>query len=228
MSKGELAMLHRALRRPRHSTVVAYLALLVAMSGTAFAATGGTMLLGKGNGATHTTSLVNHGQGAALRLSAHTLTTPPLSVGRNHAKIRNLNADFLDGLTSAKLQRRVSGACGHGSAIRTVKAGGRVACGPRLMWAVVNADGTLARSTAGVASSRSTTGQYAVTFPINVTNCAHLSGDGTAGNAGAAPVAIVGTSGLNSNAKGVFIATYSESNSSFGLNDAAFHLVVVC
>lgn len=106
----------RKLRRPAHSTVVAYLALALAMSGTAVAATGGTFLLGKANSAGRTTSLVNHGTGAALRLTAHNLTTPPLTVGKNRTRIRNLNADFLDGVTSGRLQRRVAGTCGNGSA----------------------------------------------------------------------------------------------------------------
>src|SRR3954471_22625529 len=112
-------MVLRKLGRPAHSTVVAYAALVLAMSGTAVAATGGNFLLGKANGAGHTTALTNHGTGAALRVAAHNLTTAPLSVGRNKSRIRNLNADFLDGITSAKLQRRVSGTCANGSAIRT-------------------------------------------------------------------------------------------------------------
>src|SRR4051794_35452853 len=164
-------MVHQKLRRPAHSTVVAYAALVLAMSGTAVAATGGNLLLGHGNGAGRTTSLTNHGTGAALRVAAHNLTTAPLSVGRNTTKIRNLNADFLDGITSAKLQRRVTGTCGNGSAIRTVRAGGRVACGPRIMWAVVGADGTMARSTTGATSARVTTGKYTVEFPTDVTGC---------------------------------------------------------
>src|SRR4051794_32733925 len=146
-------MVHQKLRRPAHSTVVAYAALVLAMSGTAVAATGGSFLLGHANGAGRTTSLTNHGTGAALRVAAHNLTTAPLSVGRNKTKIRNLNADFLDGLTSARLQRRVTGACSNGSAIRTIRAGGRVVCGTRILWAVVNSDGSLARGTAGVAVS---------------------------------------------------------------------------
>ena len=37
-------------KRPSHGVVVAYLALFVAMTGTATAATGGSFILGKGNG----------------------------------------------------------------------------------------------------------------------------------------------------------------------------------
>jgi hypothetical protein len=218
----------KKLRRPTHSTVVAYIALVFAMGGTAFAATGGSFLLGKANSAGRTTSLVNHGTGAALRVAAHNLTTPPLAVGKNRTKIRNLNADFLDGLTSAQLQRRVSGTCANGSAIRTVRAAGRVDCGPRILWAVVGADGALARGTSGTAATKTGTGQYQVTFPVAVSNCALVSGGGLPGSAGAAPVATVGTSIMNANAKGVFVATYQESNGAFGGADSGFHLLVVC
>src|SRR4051812_22955077 len=190
-------MVLQKLGRPRHATVVAYVALVVAMSGTAVAATGSSLLAGKGNSANRVTALTNHGKGAALRLAAHNLTTPPLSVGRNHSRIRNLNADLLDGLTSAKLQRRVVGTCAHGSAIRTVRAGGRVACGPRVMWAVVNADGTLARGTAGVAASHGSTGQYGVTFPVDVTKCAYLVSGGAAGSPAVPPAATTGAAGFN-------------------------------
>src|SRR3954451_4471270 len=173
-------MVLQKIGRPGHATVVAYVALIVAMSGTAVAATGSSLLAGRSNSANRATVLTNHGKGAALRLAAHNLTTPPLSVGRNHSRIRNLNADLLDGLTSAKLQRRVVGTCASGSAIRTVRAGGRVACSPRVMWAVVNADGTLARGTAGVASSHGSTGRYGVTFPIDVTKCVFETASGLA------------------------------------------------
>jgi hypothetical protein len=216
------------LRRPTHATVVAYIALLFAMSGTAFAATGGSFLLGKANSAGGTTSLVNHGTGAALRVAAHNLTTPPLAVGKNRTKIRNLNADFLDGLTSAKLQRRVSGTCANGSAIRTVRPAGRVDCGPRILWAVVNSDGSLARGASGVAATKGAVGQYTVTFPIDVHVCAYLATGGVAGTAGPAPAAIAGASSSNGNVKGVLVATYQESNGAFGAQDSAFHLLVVC
>jgi hypothetical protein len=89
--------------RPSHATVVAYVALFFAMSGTAYAATGGTFLLGKSNSATTTTSLTNSA-GTALKLTSKS-GYPPLSVGTNKLLVPYLNSDLLDGLSSASFLR---------------------------------------------------------------------------------------------------------------------------
>lgn len=86
----------------RHVTVVAYLALFMAMSGTAVAATGGSFLLGKANTADRTSTLTSSA-GSALSLRAPT-GSPPLQVNRT-VKVSNLNADLLDGIDSSGLAR---------------------------------------------------------------------------------------------------------------------------
>lgn len=73
---------------------------LVIGSGTAYAATGGTFLLGKSNSATTPTSLTNS-KGTALVLNSKA-GTPPLKVN-NGTKATNLNADKLDNLDSTSL-----------------------------------------------------------------------------------------------------------------------------
>jgi hypothetical protein len=93
------------MRVSRHVTVIAYLALFIALGGTAYAATGGTFLLGRSNQANATSSLKNTGSGAALKLTTGKATTPPLAVS-NGTKITHLNADELDGLSSAAFQRK--------------------------------------------------------------------------------------------------------------------------
>jgi hypothetical protein len=220
-------MVLRKLRRPAHSTVVAYVALVFAMGGTAVAATGGSFLLGKGNVAGRTTSLANHGTGAALRLAAHNLTTPPLSVGRNKSKIRNLNADYLDGLTSAKLQRRVTGTCGSGSAISSVRAGGRVACGPRILWAVVTSTPSVARGRGAVSVERpvSNTNDALVKFAANISSCAYFVTPGLNGSTGAQPASFATTALAGGTTDTVYVSTYNGVGSA---SPEPFHLLVVC
>lgn len=122
------------IKAPSHSTVIAYLALFMAMSGTAVAATGGTFILGRANSATTTTSLSNGG-GTALSLGGG-LGRPALAVN-NSAKVLRLNSDLLDGVDStafarssslSAFQRRVTGVCSSGQAMSGVNADGTVAC----------------------------------------------------------------------------------------------------
>lgn len=108
-----------------HATVVAYLALVVALSGTAFAATGGALKLGMVNRAGDTTVLQSK-SGSALSLRSER-GAPPLRVNGG-AKVPRLNADRLDSLDSSELQRRVTGTCDVGTSIRSIDADGSVVC----------------------------------------------------------------------------------------------------
>jgi hypothetical protein len=66
-----------------------------------YAATGSSLLLGKVNRATDTTTLVNTHKGAALKLVARR-GQPALAVS-NRAKIARLNADTVDGMHGRRL-----------------------------------------------------------------------------------------------------------------------------
>jgi hypothetical protein len=96
--------------RPAHATVVAYVALFVAMSGTAVAATGGSFVLGRDNTASRTSTLTSRA-GAPLSLVA-----PP---GRSPLRVDSarrvslLNADLLDGLHGRAFARKL---CHNGPA----------------------------------------------------------------------------------------------------------------
>jgi hypothetical protein len=85
------------MRRPSPAVIIATAALFIAMSGTAYAATGGTFLLGKANTATTVTSLSNS-KGTALSLSSKA-GTPPLSVN-SAVQVPNLNASEVDGYSA--------------------------------------------------------------------------------------------------------------------------------
>lgn len=83
-----------------HATVVAYMALFMAMSGTAVAATGGTFILGKSNSA-DTVSTLTSSSGSPLSLRSPA-GSAPLRVNRS-VKVERLNADLLDGIDSTGL-----------------------------------------------------------------------------------------------------------------------------
>jgi hypothetical protein len=70
----------------------------------------------------------NTGGGPGLRAIV-SAGAPPLDVN-SQVKVANLNADKLDDLDSSALQRRVTGACNSGQAIRVVNADGSVSCEP--------------------------------------------------------------------------------------------------
>jgi hypothetical protein len=91
------------MRLPKHSTVAAYLALFFALGGTAYAATGGTLILGHTNQANATTTVQNTGSGPAVKFSTANSSTAPFSVG-NTTKVVNLNADQVDGMSASKFE----------------------------------------------------------------------------------------------------------------------------
>ena len=94
-----------------------------------------------------------------------------------------------------------------------------------VLFAQVNADGTLANSSgSGVTSSRLNLGQYEVDFGRNISNCAFVMTQGEAG-VGGAPGAITGVTDRGANVEAVFATTRNNANSAV---DRAFQLVVVC
>ena len=68
----------------------------------------------------------NSGSGSALNLVVGA-GAAPFKVSSS-TKVASLNADFLDGLDSADLQKRVNGTCPAGQAVKLVHADGSVSC----------------------------------------------------------------------------------------------------
>jgi hypothetical protein len=93
------------------------------------------------------------------------------------------------------------------------------------LFAVVNANGTLARGFRAVSSQRFAVGRYAVIFNRNVRRCAYVATMGLSGSVGFSPPGQISVVGLVSNANGVFIAV---SNSAGADADLGFHLAVHC
>ena len=93
------------------------------------------------------------------------------------------------------------------------------------MYAVVNANGTLARGRNAVSATRLGTGAYEVVFRKDVRKCAYLATIGLSGSAGASlpgEITVVGRSG---NDRGVFVTTHSSGGAAA---DLGFHLGVLC
>jgi hypothetical protein len=90
------------MRRPSPATAISVAALVVALSGTGYAATGGTFLLGRANKASAVSSLSNS-NGTALRLSSKH-GTPPLTVS-NSTRVPRLNASELGGLPATRFMQ---------------------------------------------------------------------------------------------------------------------------
>jgi len=94
-----------------------------------------------------------------------------------------------------------------------------------VLYAVVDANGTLARGHKAVSATRLGTGAYEVIFRKDVRKCAYVATIGLSGSAGASlpgEITVVGRSGNN---RGVFVATHSSAGASA---DLGFHLGVLC
>jgi hypothetical protein len=93
-----------------------------------------------------------------------------------------------------------------------------------VLFAQVNADGTLANSSGGVTASKQSTGTYEVDFGHDISSCAFVTTEGDAGLGGAVG-AITGNTDRVNNSE----ATYTTTRTAAGaLADRAFQQVVVC
>jgi hypothetical protein len=217
--------------RPSHAVVIAYLALFVAATGTATAATGGSFLLGKSNSASHTTVLTNTGTGTALKIKTHSIHTAPLSISGNSTKVAHLNADLLDGLDSTKLQRKVVSACGAAGSISAIHSNGAVVCGPRSYFAVVSSAGTLVRGSAGAKAVRLTgagvdAGEYDVTFAQSVGLCGYVADLGITSLIGFPTPGFASTAAdLVNSSTVVHVDTFDDTGAHAY---ESFHVIVVC
>jgi hypothetical protein len=116
-------------------------ALVVALSGTSYAATGGTFLLGRANKASTVSSLSNS-NGTALRLSSKH-GTPPLTVSSS-VLVPSLNASELGGIPAARFMQG-TGSADSGTVAIVGPGFGEITAGP-------------GSSITGVCDANSTTG----------------------------------------------------------------------
>jgi len=99
--------------------------------------------------------------------------------------------------------------------------------GSALLWAVIKADGTIARSDGayGPKTGKVGTGQYEVGFYRNVRGCVYVAAIGGSANLGVPPTGQIVVEGRFNNVNGVYVQT---SNSSGQTEDRPFHLFVNC
>jgi hypothetical protein len=88
--------------RVTYANVVSTLALVIALSGGAYAANGGSLILGRGNSASSLTG-VSNSKGVAFSFRSKT-GSAPFTVNGNSVKVSSLNADKVDGLDSTQLR----------------------------------------------------------------------------------------------------------------------------
>jgi hypothetical protein len=93
------------------------------------------------------------------------------------------------------------------------------------IYAVVNANGTLARGFRAVSSQKLAVGQYEVIFNRNVRNCAYVASIGLSGAVGASSPGEITVVGRFNNDRGVFVTTH---NSAGAAADLGFHIAVHC
>ncbi len=102
------------------------------------------------------------------------------------------------------------------------------ACSGTHVWAVVNADGSLARTSVACGTTTSAplgTGSYQVIFPRNITHCAFTASVGLASFSGSTAPGYATVVGRAGTTNGVFIQTF---NSAGTLTSLGFHLIVDC
>jgi hypothetical protein len=97
--------------------------------------------------------------------------------------------------------------------------------GTAMLYAVVNADGSLARRNGAGSSARLGLGTYEVIFSRNVRDCVYTATIGLSGASGSSNPGEITVVGRATNVKGVFVTTHDSAGADA---DRGFHLVVNC
>jgi hypothetical protein len=134
------------------------------------------------------------------------------------------------GLIGAAIGAAQGAASSPNSTSHVVRGAARPSSAPfsgsaQTMFAVVSADGTLARGYGVAFTSPDQPGQYDILFNRGVAKCAYVATLGSSGRRGGPPVGFVGVVGLVGHKAGVYVQTYNRSGA---LKPAGFHLVVSC
>ncbi|MCC5953242.1 MAG: S-layer homology domain-containing protein [Acidimicrobiia bacterium] len=139
-----------------------------------------------------------------------------------------VDAATVEGFTAAELQGQQGPAGPQGE---PGPAGPEGPQGPPAtldLWAVVNADGTLARGASGVVSAsavNASAGFYEVTFDRDISNCAYVVQTGLPSADANPQPAFAGAAPRSGNPNGVFVSTQNAAGTDAPF---AYHLLVAC
>lgn len=205
-------MRNRVRLRITPATVIASIALLIALGGTSIAAVT----------ATAPSNSVNT---AALKNSA--VTNPKLANNAvTGSKVKNgslQKADFASGQIPAG-KTGPPGPEGPAGPAGAAGPAGPAGASATALWAVVDATGTLIRSKGVASALRLGTGDYQVVFNQDVTGCSYQAGVG-----GVATITAVGQANPSQRVNvpaGVEVRTINPAGTTF--LDLPFHLAVFC
>jgi hypothetical protein len=93
------------------------------------------------------------------------------------------------------------------------------------LWAVVEANGVLARGSGVTNVTLQAGGAYIVNFTANVSNCAYIADLGLTGNTSTQAAGFATVVGAAISHDGVWVSTYDSTGT---LTDEPFHLAVFC
>jgi hypothetical protein len=206
------------------ATVIACIALLVALGGTSIAATHlGARTVG--------TAQLKNSAVTNSKLASNAVTTSKV---RNHSLLR---VDFASGQIPTGPRGPVGppGAAGHAGARGPTGPAGPPGSGASTLWALVSGSGGITASSSGVTVQHPSTGNYYVVFPSAVTGKAILATqalrDTDGGFRGGIAVTICGggtqgsTCSVSNTASTVHVVVSNNANT--GLADHAFYIAAV-
>ena len=206
------------LRRHMRANVIGYAALFVALSGVAYAGTPNSVVSGDIVNDQVKSADINNNNGVRSEdVRDDTVAGGGLAAVDLQASSVGQSEIATDGVAALEIQ---DNSIDSGEIVDFSLTNQDVG----VLFAQVNADGTVANSSGGVTVTKVGVGTYAVDYARNIASCAYVTTQGEAG-AGGAGGAITGNTDRSGNVEATFTTTRTNANA---LADRAFQQLVVC